>query len=102
MIFSSALLAILATVSVIGAHGRGQIPIVGGVHGGVPSAASAASERLKSSATTAVTAGVLRVVENSGVCGAFSSTWSSAQLRIDRISMANRNHTRRVPSLGIR
>jgi len=77
MLVSSALLAILAAVPIIGAHGRGQIPIVGGVPGGVPSAASAASEKLEYPTSAVVTAGGLRVVENSGVCGTFSVTGSN-------------------------
>ena len=78
MLFSSALLAILAAVPIMGTHARGQIPAVGGVHGAVPSAASspAAFERLKSPTSAAVTSGGLRVVENSGVCGAFSLSGS--------------------------
>ena len=87
MLFSSVFLAILATVPMIEVQGHSQILIVGGAHGGVPQAASNVSERIKSSASATVTAGGHRE--------------GATQWAIDRIPMTIRNHTRRVPNLGM-
>ena len=51
----------------------GQIPVVRGVLGGVPTTSPAAAKRPRSIKTTATTPGKLRVVENSGICGKFFS-----------------------------
>lgn len=61
--------SIIALLPVTGVLG-GQIPVVGGVIGGVPSASSAKEfisfPQVLSNVTTP---GKLRVVENSGICG---------------------------------
>lgn len=58
------ILALLAP-SVLG----GQVPVVGGVLGGVPSTKLASFKQAATSANT--TPGKLRIVENSGICGLF-------------------------------
>ncbi|KIM38249.1 hypothetical protein M413DRAFT_420804 [Hebeloma cylindrosporum] len=64
------LLSILSTLVVIPWNVAlgGQIPVVGGVLGGVPAPVSPAAKRTQSLQTTATTPGKLRVVENSGIC----------------------------------
>ena len=63
-------LSALALVPWNGALG-GQIPIVGGLLGGVPTPSPPTANRPQSLQTTATTPGKLRVVENSGICGKF-------------------------------
>ena len=69
MFLFPAFLGALAAAPILGAY-AGQIPVVEGVLGGVPSTASVPPglKNLKSDGKT-VTAEALRVVENSGVCG---------------------------------
>ena len=61
------LLSALALVPWSGVLG-GQIPVVGGLLGGVPTLSAKKPQLLQ---TTATTPGKLRVVENSGICGKF-------------------------------
>jgi hypothetical protein len=70
MLLISALAAIFALPTLING---GQIPVVDGVIGGVPSPGAHNFKNLagavSSNASTPPTPGKLRVVENSGVCG---------------------------------
>lgn len=63
-----ALAALLASVHVSCVLG-GQIPVVDGVLGGVPTRTLSKRFKEPSSAATTPTPGKLRVVENSGICG---------------------------------
>lgn len=64
------LLSLVATLPVLGVLG-GQMPVVDGVIGGVPSSPNRVfeSQVLSAVATNTTTPGKLRIVENSGVCG---------------------------------
>jgi hypothetical protein len=66
MVLSSTLIAIFALPALING---GQIPVVGGVIGGVPSPGAHDFKNLAGAASAPRTPGKLRVVENSGVCG---------------------------------
>jgi len=61
-------LSALALVPWKGALG-GQVPVVGGLLGGVPTSPPPTAKRPQILQTTATTPGKLRVVENSGICG---------------------------------
>ncbi|KAG6853470.1 hypothetical protein C0991_004144 [Blastosporella zonata] len=61
-------LGALIAFPVIGVIGVGQIPVVDGVLGGVPTSSTLKPQTLKVDVTAATTPGKLRVVENSGVC----------------------------------
>ena len=67
MLLFPAFLGILAAAPILGTYAR-QIPVVDGVLGGVRLTASVPLKNLKSD-KRAVTAGTLRIVEDSGVCG---------------------------------
>ena len=47
----------------------GQIPVVGGVLGGVPTTVAETIKKADTLTPAATTPGKLRVVENSGICG---------------------------------
>jgi hypothetical protein len=70
MLLSSTLVAIFALPALING---GQIPVIDGVIGGVPSPGAHNLKNLEgavsASASTPLTPGKLRVVEKSGVCG---------------------------------
>lgn len=68
MLFYSACLGVLAFFPAVQAIG-GQIPIVEGVTGGVPTIAPASAPQVAT--VVATTPGKLRVVENSGICGEY-------------------------------
>ena len=70
MVLSSTLIAIFALPALING---GQIPAVDGVTGGVPSSGAHDFKNLAGATSTPRTPGKLRVVENSGVCGALIS-----------------------------
>ena len=80
MRYTSALLA--AALALPSAVLAGQVPVVNGIIGDVPNGATKASKvkqalvredatNVSSAISSQPTAGALRVVENSGVCGAF-------------------------------
>lgn len=61
-------LSCLSAFPVIGVFG-GQVPVVDGVLGGVPTPSALKPQVLEDTSTVATTPGLLRVTENSGVCG---------------------------------
>lgn len=67
------LLSVLSALALVPWNGvlGGQIPVVGGLLGGVPTPSPAAAKRPQSLQTTVTTPGKLRLVENSGICGKF-------------------------------
>jgi hypothetical protein len=66
MLLGSTLFAIFSLPALING---GQIPVLDGVVGGVPSPGAHDFKNLAEAASTPRSPGKLRVVENSGVCG---------------------------------
>lgn len=66
MLLSSTLVGIFALPALING---GQIPVVDGVIGGIPSPSAHGFKNLAGATSAPRTPGNLRVVENSGICG---------------------------------